>query len=258
MLKTGDNLDNTDNKPNVDNKPDSELKPTKMFIKAREVIAFRNPGKIATYCCEFDKEHFHENLFHQLGIQRPSALNKAVVKRQAEFLAGRYAAATALGKLGINATHIPIGNHRSPVWPKGVNGSITHTNNTALSVVGLSQYITFLGVDREDWIKPDTVEQVKEIVIKGSEEKRLRQNSIDFNKALTLTFSAKECLFKALYPNTGFYFDFTAAEITQISPESKRFELTLVEDLTEDLTAGCRFDGQFVLEKNSVTTLIAI
>ncbi|MEO9111197.1 MAG: hypothetical protein ABI387_00960, partial [Lacunisphaera sp.] len=77
-----------------------------------------------------------------------AGVERAVEKRQREFAAGRLAAKVALEKLDavagevalapgatITATAIPIGADRSPTWPPGIAGSITHTAEVAACVV---------------------------------------------------------------------------------------------------------------------------
>jgi len=47
-------------------------------------------------------------------------------ERLRELKSGRFYAKRALAKLELNNVHIPIGSDRSPMWPRGVVGSLTH------------------------------------------------------------------------------------------------------------------------------------
>jgi 4'-phosphopantetheinyl transferase EntD len=88
-------------------------------------------------------------------------------------------------------------------------------------------------------------------------EHTMKENSLNFSQAFTLAFSAKESLFKALYPSVGYYFDFSVANITQFNSESNSFTLVLTEDLTAELTKGTEFNGFFQQIEQQVLTLIA-
>ncbi|MGL6523541.1 4'-phosphopantetheinyl transferase superfamily protein, partial [Aeromonas dhakensis] len=57
-------------------------------------------------------------------------------------------------------------------------------------------------------------------------------------EALTLIFSAKESLFKALYPRVGRYFDFLDARWLAMTEQTLTLEL--VDSLTPTLPAGWR------------------
>src|SRR5260370_12550496 len=65
----------------------------------------------------------------------PQALRYATQKRQREFLAGRWCAEEALQCLGAGSTHVAMAEDRTPIWPDGVVGSITHTDDFAAAAV---------------------------------------------------------------------------------------------------------------------------
>ena len=82
-------------------------------------------------------------------------------------------------------------------------------------------------------------------------------SQLSFEDAFSLIFSAKESLFKALYPSVRVYFDFYSAKITAICCITNSFTLTLLEDLTPELRANIEFSGHFIFDKNYVFTIIA-
>ena len=53
-------------------------------------------------------------------------IGKAIDKRQREFAAGRRAGRSALAAVGALNAEIPRAEDRSPVWPDGFTGSISH------------------------------------------------------------------------------------------------------------------------------------
>ncbi len=85
----------------------------------------------------------------------------------------------------------------------------------------------------------------------------MTQSTLDYEKAFTLAFSAKESLFKALYPKVNAFFDFSAAEIINLSIETRSFVIQLKETLGVDLNKGRRFMGNYNIYNDSVFTLIA-
>jgi enterobactin synthetase component D len=226
------------------------------FIKHCSLSMIPGIKKLIIFSCDFDRKEFDIELFDLYGVKMPALLEKSVVKRQAEFLAGRYAALSALNYLGIRASDIPIGTHRSPVWPNEVVASITHTNNRAICAVGYSKEVKYIGIDLEGWLKPDTVKEIKSTIVSEEEESLLKQSSMKFDRALTLAFSAKESLFKALYPSVGCYFDFSAAAITGICEKRKSFNIKLMKKLTSKLEIGSMFTGYFSYNESCIQTMI--
>ena len=75
--------------------------------------------------------------------------------RLRELRTGRDYAKRALSAFGFDNVQLPIGADRSPVWPRGAIGSITHTGDSTKNhcavAVGLSAEIRAIGID----IEPD-------------------------------------------------------------------------------------------------------
>ena len=205
---------------------------------------------------DYHLSRYQQSLFAGLNIPFPDSLSRAVAKRQSEYLAGRYAAIAALAELGVATRNIPTGEHRSPVWPKSILASITHTGTTAFCAAASKEQVKYLGIDHENWLTPASVDQVKASIVNDREEQLLKQAAMPFEHAFTLVFSAKESLFKALYPAVGYYFDFFAAEIITLHAPQKSFVLQLTQDLAPTLTAGINFTGRFLFNESAVQTLI--
>src|SRR5271165_6795043 len=62
----------------------------------------------------------------RLTARERASLGAADADRVREFESGRAYAKRALAMLGIDDVDLPIGPDRSPVWPIGVVGSISH------------------------------------------------------------------------------------------------------------------------------------
>lgn len=166
---------------------------------------------IILFACEFNIQQFESGLFMQMKIPLPEEIAKAVIKRKAEFLAGRYLAkqaAIALGRPECAFIEVKIGPHRAPVWPAGFKGSITHDASTAICIMSDSDNVHSLGIDIEHIITDDMMNDVASQVCEEQETQLIVSHGIDKNTAVTLIFSAKESIFKAFYPRVGEYFDF--------------------------------------------------
>lgn len=135
----------------------------------------------------------------------PRAILKAVPKRQAEFAAGRRAARAALASLGHQARAIPAGEDRAPVWPDTVVGAITHDAGLAAALVADAQNCAGVGLDMAE-AAPFPVHLRDRILITRAER------ALDDLDARAV-FSAKEALFKALFPSVRQFFGFEAAEV---------------------------------------------
>jgi len=187
-------------------------------------------------------------------------LQKAVISRQAEHLAGRLMARDALIHLGVQATIPAIGSHRQPLWPENVMGSISHNRHIALATVAkmTGDRLEGIGIDIESLIASDHIAEVVDGIIGAAEYAVLTSSSLSFEIALTLVFSAKESLFKALFAHVGTWFDFSAAHIESISPLTQKFTLRLAEPLSPTLPAGLLFEGQWRWLDNNIVTFIRI
>jgi 4'-phosphopantetheinyl transferase EntD len=131
---------------------------------------------------------------------------RAVERRRAEFAAGRRAAHLALAHIGCKGTSVPRGEDGRPLWPAGVAGAITHTAATAIAVVGRSNDYRGIGIDLE--IIDDTLIGRAGALVCHPEE--LAWSDGDARRRVML-FSAKESVFKALYPLGGIRFGYLDA-----------------------------------------------
>ncbi|WP_332608251.1 4'-phosphopantetheinyl transferase family protein [Achromobacter sp. ESBL13] len=160
--------------------------------------------------------------------------------RRAEFVAGRVCAWRALQEAGAKrvgakkagATDqgpvLPV-DQRLPVWPAGWLGSISHSGAWAVAAVASAARCQALGLDLQDLIAPQTVVDVQPLVATERELARMAAH-LDRGHALTLLFSAKEALYKALYPRLRRFQDFDAAELTAMRASRAEVTLTLTRD----------------------------
>ena len=165
----------------------------------------------------------------------PAQLLRASVKRKTEYLAGRHCAATALRAAGCDIASLPaMGQDRLPQWPHGWLGSITHGGGAAVAAVTRSGGAGRLGIDVEALIEPSSVAGIGALVALDGELDLF--SGCTPSQALTLLFSAKESLYKALYPEVRRFMDFSAARATAFARGA--LELTLTEDWHPAWRAG--------------------
>ncbi|MCA0893155.1 4'-phosphopantetheinyl transferase family protein [Microbulbifer agarilyticus] len=196
--------------------------------------------------CRFDVDRYQPSLFAEAGILLPAQIARAVPQRQAEFLAGRYLAHSILGELHSpdrEAPQIGIGERRDPVWPKGVVGSITHCGSEAACVLACTTRVRYLGIDRENWMSQNVYDEVVSSVMDADELTRLANVHFSSTQAATLIFSAKESLFKALYPTVQCYFGFECARLVSVDMDKRN----LVLQLREDFARRCQLQRDYVV-----------
>lgn len=179
----------------------------------------------------------------------------AVAKRKAEYVAGRYVAATALSSLGSEITKIPVGLNREPLWPPGYTGSISHTSSSAACIAAYNKEIEFVGIDMEKIIAEDQLDGISEYILGNEKPEILNTIAIAKPLLLTLIFSAKESLFKALYPNVKRFFGFEAATVLTLDLETSSFEIKLETDLSPCFLAGRVISGCFQTSEKEVLTV---
>lgn len=149
----------------------------------------------------------------------------AAVRRLRHFLAGRHCAHQALATAGHNlSNYLDRDESGLPQWPQPWLGSISHTEGQAVAAVAAMTNFSVLGVDVEQVMPPQRAQRLHDRLATTDELDLLA----DFEPALglTLVFSGKEALYKALYPHTGNYMGFDAARLRTRSDNELTFELT--------------------------------
>ncbi|MEQ1161269.1 4'-phosphopantetheinyl transferase superfamily protein [Acinetobacter calcoaceticus] len=236
-----------------------ELDSTNYFIKK---IYQQNIIGLPGICIqiEFLYKYYNDDItLKLLGNHLPESLKNVAIKRKSEYTAGRYAVKQALRLLDHTMDkEIGIGQNGIPLWPQLFTGSISHTSTNAMCVVSHTDEIRSIGIDIENWFNNDLFNSVASSVLTSSEYKFLNQyKSLELN-IVTLIFSAKESLFKALYFEVKYYFGFDAAKIVLIDFQKNIFIAELILDLNSNLKKGRQFKGIFKFYKNFVFTAITI
>ena len=138
----------------------------------------------------------------ELRPEEEEAVRRAVPDRRAEFARGRACARAALVRLGHAPVAVRAGPEREPMWPDGVVGSITHARDRVAAAVASAPRFEALGIDVEI-LRPLTADVRDQVV--------LPEDRVEAGDAGDLVvFSAKEALFKAVYPGSRVWMGFDA------------------------------------------------
>lgn len=206
----------------------------------------------------FDSSQLTSDDFRRSSIEPPSSIQRSVAKRQAEFLAGRICARAALQQLEGVGFSPAIGEDRAPVWPGHITGSITHSTGRAAAIVAKKTHWRGLGMDLENLLNPERAERLAGEILTGPELRRMAAGRRDqLAMLVTLTFSVKESLFKALYPIVQQRFYFEHAEVLEWS-EAGDVRIRLLTDLSNEWRNGVELDAQFGIMDGQLLSLVSI
>ena len=183
-----------------------------------------------------------------LWLPHHAQLAVAGRKRKAEHLAGRIAAAHALPGHAVP----DIGPSGEPIWPEGFSGSITHSGTQAMAVVVHHPH-ALVGIDTEAILSDREAHEIQDGIINAQEAACLTRSGYPFAQALTLAFSAKESLFKALFPQVKIYMGFDCARVAAL--DDKTLVLVLSRPAGE-YAEGTRFTLFWHKRDDSVLTLL--
>ncbi len=203
------------------------------FLAPPEAIAADRGGVLLL--ARYDIAQYRDSDFAAAGLALPEFLARAVPKRRAEFLAGRVLAQGALHRLGRPGA-IGRDDRGAPVWPPGVQGSISHSHGCA--GVWLTSGRATMGLDIEALADSRAHRAICHTVL--TEADRAQLGAAPDPAAATAAFSAKEALYKALYPRVRRFFGFEYAEIVETHPGGLALRLT--KPLSQEWPAGRVFE----------------
>lgn len=203
---------------------------------------------------QFDATQLHAEDFQRCDI---AAVN-GVAKRQGEYLAGRLCAREALRQL-YGKPNVPArGEDGAPQWPLDIVGSITHGAGQAAALVAHASDWQGLGLDVEQQLGATRASKLAGEILTMAELQRANGLQAEaFARLVTLTFSLKESLFKALYPLVRQRFYFHDAELLSWN-EDGRARLRLLIELGSGWTKGSELDGQFAEFDGYLLSLIGV
>lgn len=180
----------------------------------------------------------------------------AVDKRRREFACGRHFARRCFRALGRPDGPLPANPDRSPRWPDGLVGSITHTDTYCAAAVARADDIAGIGIDVED-LSRFQPELLRYVLSPGDTTRNslgLRSGGdICLGAAL---FSAKETLYKCLNGLQQAQFDFGDVGIEFIDG-SDLFHGRLLRPAGR-FTMGREFIGRYLIVGDQVATAMIL
>lgn len=189
----------------------------------------------------------------------PDNFSRFSEKRKSEFLAGRYCATMAIDQLSLNSNKVLlVMPDRAPIWPIGLIGSITHTDNFASAIAFSSTDYLSVGIDCETIIEIGKAEKISSLVMTISEFALFSGAKIDFNLLCSIIFSSKESIYKCLYQITKVEFYFQDAEIVNIDFSEKIFEFRLIKKLSDKFDIGYHGFGSYIVFDNYIHTSVIV
>jgi 4'-phosphopantetheinyl transferase EntD len=215
-----------------------------------------------SYCgCNHSWQQYNQSCYAHYGIQCPPELSNARAQRHCEFIAGRYCAIRAIQRLELSPnstsqTQIPIQPDRRPLWPLGIIGSISHSGDRAMAVIGSADNYIGLGIDCEIILTESAAVEIADLILDPLEKALLLDQQLEYGLMLTLVFSAKESLFKALSPSLSNVISFHDLSICSIS-ESK-LVLRPTTRLNGNWFGESAFSIDYIKQSKYVVTMAAI
>jgi len=227
-------------------------------------------------------------------VTLPERWRAAAPARIASFVAGRHCAGAALARAGAQeipragplggvtagvSTPAPEAAHDTtlgvmdsgaPRWPAGFVGSISHTADRAIAVTASDRRLRAIGIDCERRMNAATADDVANRIVPELDVLLADAGLADRNlrpTVITLVFSAKESLYKALHPLVDEFFDFTDVRAERLDMTSQTLDLRLLRPLGPgpstrhagtSFDAGASFSARFALMATEIVTLVEL
>ncbi|WP_338636000.1 4'-phosphopantetheinyl transferase family protein [Spirobacillus cienkowskii] len=212
-----------------------------------------NNTEIKIISCNYNLDLYSDSLFTEYNVNLPKSVSESCAKRKAEYLAGRVCAKHALNYFSFK--NWELNSHpqfRYPLWPDNINGSITHTKQYAAAAVTNNKNL-LIGIDSEKILNRDNLTKLGNIIINSNEFNNIsKNNNFSENIIYTLSFSAKESLFKCIFKLVNKYLDFHDSEILEVNSCNQSFKIILknIPHLNNE------FIGYYNLQEDRINTII--
>lgn len=195
--------------------------------------------------------------------EEAAVVARAADKRRREFAAVRSCARRAMEKFGVPPRPVLPGASGAPQWPAGLTGSMTHCDGYRAAALVRAADLASLGIDAEPHEPlPDGVLAAVSLPTEAARLRRLAEERPDIHWD-RLLFSAKESVYKAWFPLTGKWLDFTEADIELVAHPGERLGGGLsAELLVPGPTVGGRrlgrFEGRWTVRRGLVVTAVVV
>ena len=138
--------------------------------------------------------------------------------RRQSYASARACAHIAFTELGLQKVPVRRSDSGAPVWPDGVRGSLTHSEALAASCLTVS--CRSVGIDIEHTGRMSA--GVARRVLTDEELAGVDPDSPAGLDEATLLFSAKEAVYKAIFPIAGLYIGYQEVTLN-VDPSTQRF-----------------------------------
>jgi 4'-phosphopantetheinyl transferase EntD len=155
------------------------------------------------------------------------------------------------------------GAHGAPTWPTGLIGSMTHCDGYCAAALARGTDLASLGIDAEPHAPlPDGV--LTAVALPAEQERLARlsteRRTVHWDRLL---FSAKESVYKAWFPLTGKWLDFSEADIEVFTDpgEETRGSLRARLLVPGPVVDGERLDffaGRWTVARGLVATAVTV
>jgi len=211
-------------------------------------------GDVLLAQARFDLTLYDDSFSARWHLPFPPDVRQAVKKRRAEYLTSRWLAREVMQHCGVSDFLLQNHRDRSPIWPPGMQASLSHTDGAA--ALAVTRQPLCIGVDIESVMSLRTAEETAALLMSDQEEVRLRALPLPFSQAATLLFSLKESLYKALWPQLHQPMDFPQASLLEADIAAGKAVLVLNHSFSAAFAAGTRLEAEFQLEADRVLTLL--
>lgn len=190
-----------------------------------------------------------------LSAPESALVARAVAKRRREFAAGRFCAHQALQQCGCDIGAIVADWHGAPCWPVGVVGSITHSSVHAAAAVAVTRGCCGIGIDIEA-LGRFTPAMAARVLLPEETAPLESAFGADWLCGATALFSAKESVYKCLYPVAGPDMRFRDARISLGRDET--LTVALSPGLQARVPQGALLQGCWRMLRGEVVTGIVL
>lgn len=197
--------------------------------------------------------YYGDHIYNTSALTREEyeIISGSVLKRKREFCTGRYFSHEALKELGKDNITLFKSQEGMPIWPDGIEGSISHCLHKGVVVVIRSDYKIFCGIDIEcNKALPKEVERliISKYELQQCMDLKTKKPNIFWE---TLIFSIKETMYKYWCNKLNY----------KLKPEECEIKLIANKDL---FYAKCKLPndnieyiiGEFIIIDNHIITLV--
>ncbi len=189
-----------------------------------------------------------------LWPEEQRAIAQAIPRRQREFAAGRAAARQAMQQLGWPACPVPANSDRSPCWPAGLIGSLSHSSTACVVVLGRNEHWRSVGIDIETcsgiepslWDSICSSTELQWLFAQPEQERALQVSRI---------FTAKEAFYKSRQPEEQTKLEFRSATTVwnRIDKILQEFRIT-----TQEASNEWQFGYSIIYEGSVISWIVEI